>query len=93
MLTCANPKCENKFSAKTVTQKFCTAECRKQTTNENNNRKYHEDKARRAGKLERVCNICQKTKLNRYNASSVCGGCEAQVAVDARKKLLKELGY
>jgi hypothetical protein len=92
MIECANPNCSNRFIPKTVSNKYCGAECRSETTNNNLKEKYYANKDRRNGKLTRKCKICKITTLSRYNKDAVCEPCQAQHEADARNTLLRELG-
>jgi uncharacterized Zn finger protein (UPF0148 family) len=49
--------------------------------------KYYEKKAIRKG-AKRTCAKC-KTRLSRYNESSVCAGCQKKIDINQKSKLLR----
>jgi uncharacterized paraquat-inducible protein A len=49
--------------------------------------KYYEKKAIRKG-AKRTCAKC-KTRLSRYNESSVCSGCQKKIDINQKSKLLR----
>lgn len=90
MVECANPKCDIVFERKRHNQKYHDEACCREATNDKLKQKYHERKARRAGKL-RICKTpgCG-TVLSKYNPGDVCGKCEAEHEKE-RKALLRRL--
>lgn len=84
---CRNNECQLKFTKKKSNQIYCSDECCNFVTNERLKLKYHENKARLAGK-ERFCENCGETKLSRYNEDTTCNLCKARRKTEARKELL-----
>lgn len=72
-MICFNKDCKKEFEPKTHNQKYCTDNCCRVATNKRIMEKYYEKKAIKSGKL-RACHEC-KTKLSRYNQSSLCSNC------------------
>lgn len=77
MNICARNGCEEKFTKKTHNQKYCSDECCRLATNERIMEKYYLRRDRRQGKT-RYCNICEVTRLNRYNDSQICSSCKSK---------------
>jgi len=73
-MKCCNTECSKEFNAKTHNQKYCSDDCCRIATNKKIMEKYYEKKAIRQGKV-RNCKKC-KSKLSRYNQSTVCAKCE-----------------
>lgn len=85
---CKNTECTKAFTKKKSNQIYCSDECCQIVTNKRLMVKYHENRARLAGK-ERICSECEETKLSRYNASTVCNLCKARQRTLARNELLE----
>ena len=85
-MICANKECAKDFEAKTHNQKYCSDECCRIATNRRIMEKYYEKKAIRNGAF-RQCTKC-KTKLSRYNQSSMCSTCEKNKNISNRNKLM-----
>jgi hypothetical protein len=86
-ITCAREGCEVVAIKKTHNQKYCSDGCCKIATNERLMVRYYARKARRSG-AERLCIICEDTKLSRYNNTDVCGSCEVAAQEVFRDSLL-----
>ena len=84
-MICANKECSKEFEPKTHNQKYCTEECCRLATNRRIMEKYYEKKAIRNGAI-RVCKRC-KTKLSRYNDSSLCVSCSRKLEKDLDNKV------
>lgn len=76
MKVCANESCGVEFEPKSKTQKFCTPKCCKEATNRRILKKYHEEKAIKAGR-PRYCVECG-SKLSRYNEDVICEICDSE---------------
>lgn len=88
-MICANKECEKEFDAKTHNQKYCCDECCRVATNKKIMEKYYEKKAIRSG-AKRECRVC-KSRLSRYNQSSICAKCEKNSAIKNRLTILRML--
>jgi hypothetical protein len=86
-MICANKDCAKEFDAKTHNQKYCCDECCRVATNKKIMEKYYEKKAIRSG-AKRECKSC-KSRLSRYNQSSVCSKCEKNSAIKNRSTILR----
>ena len=86
-MICANKDCAKEFDAKTHNQKYCCDECCRVATNKKIMEKYYEKKAIRSG-VKRECKSC-KSRLSRYNQSSVCSKCEKNSAIQNRSSILR----
>lgn len=84
---CKNNECNNRFTKRKSNQIYCSDSCCQTVTNKRLMVKYHEDRARLAGKT-RFCSECNETKLSRYNESTVCNLCQARKRTLARNELL-----
>jgi hypothetical protein len=51
---------------------------------------YYKTRDRQRG-VERWCEVCEKTKLSRYNASDVCSACKARRISDANTSAVNML--
>jgi hypothetical protein len=77
-MICSNKECAKDFNAKTHNQ-----------TNKKIMEKYYEKKAIRSG-AKRECKVC-KSRLSRYNQSTVCAKCEKNSAIKNRSTILRML--
>ena len=89
-MICGNTDCKKEFEPATHNMKYCCAECCRIATNRRIKEKYHENKARLAGK-DRRCSDCN-TALSRYNRGDVCNYCESARVVNTRLQVLEFLG-
>ena len=85
-MICYNKDCAKNFEPKTHNQKYCSDECCRVATNKRIMEKYYEKKAIRNGAI-RQCKKC-KTKLSRYNQSSICSTCNKKTTIKQKNKLL-----
>jgi len=81
-INCARNGCTNTFLKATHNQKYCGAECCRIATNSRIMQEYYRKRDQKAGKT-RYCQKCKKTKLSRYNDSSVCRPCSTANAAAA----------
>jgi len=86
-MICFNKECAKEFDAKTHNQKYCCDECCRVATNKKIMEKYYEKKAIRSG-AKRECNYC-KSRLSRYNQTSICSKCEKKVSIKNRSTILR----
>lgn len=76
-IICANEDCINSFVPRTYNSIFCSAECRRVTTNKKLLEKYYENKASKNKK--RVCKTSScSTILSRYNKEDICESCKRE---------------
>lgn len=88
-LVCAYDECNQEFVKATHNQKYCSDECCRLATNKRTMQRYYERRAIKLGSL-RHCEIC-KTRLSRYNYTSVCVSCEKSDKEKQRKDILDML--
>lgn len=79
---CARIDCSTTYIKKTHNQKYCTDECCRLATNQRIMVGYYKTRDRKRG-VERWCQVCDATKLSRYNSSDVCSACKARRISDA----------
>lgn len=94
-LICARPDCENEIETKSSwNQKYCSSECTRIETNRRIMQKYYDKKDQMSGKT-RICEVCNETRLSRYNDTKICSLCEQR---EERKrneefrKMMAEMG-
>lgn len=87
-MICANKECPNgkEFTPKTHNQKYCSDQCCRVATNRRIMEKYYEKKAIRSG-AKRECKKC-KSRLSRYNESTVCAACQKKIDINNKKKIM-----
>lgn len=95
LIPCARPDCGNSIESKSSwNQKFCSSECTRIETNRRIMQKYYDKKDQMSGKT-RICEVCDETRLSRYNDSKVCSQCE-QAAERERnnefRKMMADMG-
>lgn len=90
MLICARNGCKDEFVQKTHNQKYCCDECCRLATNERIMEKYYARRDQRLGKV-RICNLCEVTKLSRYNNSLVCSSCDLKHDIEVNNSVLSML--
>lgn len=86
-MICGNKECGIEFTPKTHNQKYHSDECCRVATNKKIMEKYYEKKAIRSG-AKRECRLC-KSRLSRYNQSSICSKCEKDSAIKNRSAILR----
>lgn len=86
-MICGNKECSIEFTPKTHNQKYHSDECCRVATNKKIMEKYYEKKAIRSG-AKRECRLC-KSRLSRYNQSSICSKCEKDSAIKNRSAILR----
>lgn len=74
---CANKDCSNSFVPKTYNSIFCSAECRRVTTNKKLLEKYYENKSNKNKKRKCKTSSCS-TILSRYNKEDICEACKRE---------------
>lgn len=87
MKICERPECARVYQPKTHNQKYCNPDCCKVATNRRVMEKYYEKQAKRRGK-ERRCLECNRTKLSRYNETTICGPCSLRKQEEARRNVV-----
>lgn len=75
---CAREECGKEFILKTHNMKYCTDECCRLATNSRIMVGYYKTRDRLVLGIERFCEVCDNTKLSRYNESDVCAACKAK---------------
>lgn len=92
LVACANPSCGIQFVKATHNQKYHDEACCREATNNKLKEKYHERKARRAGRI-RICkNLGCGTVLSKYNPGKICGGCESKTEEEKKLNILRMIG-
>lgn len=89
-ITCGREECQVEFTKKTHNQKYHDDECCRLATNANIMKKYYAGKERRSGKI-RKCEVCETTKLSRYNPSSVCSACSSAAVMNRNESVTSSL--
>lgn len=82
MNICAREGCDNEYIKKTHNQKYCSDECCKIATNQRIMVGYYKTRDRKRG-VERWCEVCEQTKLSRYNPSDICSACKTKRIAEA----------
>ena len=87
---CAREGCEEEFTKATHNQKYHNDECCRLATNQRIMLGYYKTRDRQRG-VERWCEVCQLTKLSRYNPSDVCSACKAGRITEANNAVVDML--
>lgn len=87
---CEHEGCDVVYVKKTHNQKYHDDECCRLATNAKIMDKYYAKRAQRLGHV-RYCELCETTKLSRYNSDSVCNSCSLRREIEKNQAVSEML--